>query len=171
MFLASASRLVNRPSRLGLKSVDRRAQTCTPCLADGRSTDPVDRNWEQCSLFFSVDREVDRRLQRSDSWPLAVDRAVDWQVWQTPTASFFQPINLGVWSLFWYKILETLRASFSYFFQRFSPHIWEQIFPIKRKDLSRVFKWFLWVFLHHLFPCFLTLHLSQPLIIHSIGVL
>ena len=60
----------------------------------------VNRNWEQCSLLFSVDRAVDRRLQRSDFWPLAVDRPVNRQVWQTPTASFWQPIKLRVLSLF-----------------------------------------------------------------------
>ena len=83
-------------SRLTLKSVDRIGRpTCTDVHAfvhwrDGRPTRSTARelllsgnpgrpyrstNREFCSLFqFSVDRAVDRRLQRSDFWPLAVDR-------------------------------------------------------------------------------------------------
>ena len=73
-------------------SVDRRAQTCTPSCTGERSTGSVDRFRELCSLEISADRSgrptesllsapvarstgtVDRRLQRSDFWPLAVDR-------------------------------------------------------------------------------------------------
>jgi len=69
-----------------------RAQTCTPVCTGERSTVPVDRFRELCSQEISVDRAgrptesllsppgarstgpVDRRLQRSDFWPLPVDR-------------------------------------------------------------------------------------------------
>ena len=59
---------------------------------------------------------------------------VDRQVWQTPTAIFFWPINLGVLSLFCNKILGELWASFPILLKGFSPHIWVQILPIKRED-------------------------------------
>jgi len=176
----------DRTGRQGLKSVDWRAQTCTPVLAGGPVDWPGRPPESFCSLEspgqpdgrpvessalcsrVSVDRPVDRWLngQKSDSWP--VDRAVDRQANLAPTASFSSPINLGVWVLFSPRFLSEFWDSFSNFIKKFSPLIWEQIFPIKRGVLSRVFlKWFSWVFLHHFNPYFLTQHLSHPLIYSS----
>ena len=113
---------VGRPSRS--TDVHRRAR---PCLAGG----PVDRpgrpSRELCSLERprSTGRSTGRRDLLSVSWPRStdrvdrwlnglkydrwpVDRAVDRQACQTPTASFSSPINLGVWALFFTKILGEL---------------------------------------------------------------
>ena len=79
-----------------------------------RSTGSVDRQ-RDCCLFQRLGRP---KPQRSEKWPLAVDRPVDRQFWQTPTASFSSPINLGVWALCWKKILSGLWASFSHFIKR-----------------------------------------------------
>ena len=102
LFQASTSRLVNWHSRLGMKSVDRRAQNCAR-LADNGTVDRTGRpGWELCSLFVWVDRSgrpgrelcslfvwVDRagRPQLpnghiSDRWRST--RAVDWQSVRLP---------------------------------------------------------------------------------------
>ena len=88
---------------------------------------PVDRavdRTETCSLYPGLGRPTGR---------------------PTPTASFWSSIKGAFWGL---------KPVSSTLFRGFSPQIWEQIFPIKRRVLSRVFKVILWVFLHHFLPCF-----------------
>ena len=125
---------------------------------EGRPTDPVDRPessalWkgpgrpsgrpdrETYSLYLaSVDRPVDRWHNglKYDRWP--IDRAVDRQVCQTPTASFSSPIKWGIWGLFSSRFSSGFFTSFLNSFKRFSPLVLEPIFPIKRRVYQRVFK-------------------------------
>ena len=70
-----------------------------------------------------------------DRW--TVDRPVDRQHWQIPTAIFFWPINWGSCHLFWEKILEISKPVFPILLTEFSPHIWVQILPIKREDFIK----------------------------------
>ena len=147
--------------------VHRRARQC---ILEGRSTDPVDRQrasalWKcpgrpggrpaessaLCSRV-SVDRPVDRcpNGQKNDRW-----RSTDSSFW-LPTASFSSSINWDVWGMFSIRFQEEFWASFSHLFQWLYPQVWEQISPIKRGVLSRVFKSDFWVFLHHFNPSFLT---------------
>ena len=89
------ARSVDRTMGRSTFVVDRRAQPCAR-LADTDSADrPVDRSRElllsvsgrsterstgsesPALCIWAVDRTVDRELQRSDFWPLAVDRLVD----------------------------------------------------------------------------------------------
>ena len=120
---------------------------------EGRPTDPVDRP-ESSALCIqtSVDRVVDwwHNGLKYDRWP------VDRQVWQTPTASFWQPIYLGVWPLFFNKILGEFWASFSHFIKRvFSTILRANTSNQKGSFIKSVFfKVILWVFLHHSLPCF-----------------
>ena len=142
---------VDRSWSRSTRSVDRRAQTCTPLCTGGpvdlpgrppesfcslenpgRPDRSTDRETALCSSG-SVDRAGRPKPQRSDFWPLAVDRAVDRQLWQTPTASFSSSIKWGIWGLFWLRFWESFQASFSYPFKRFSPLVLEQIFSIKRR--------------------------------------
>ena len=85
--------------------------TVQKALLSGKA--PVDRAVDRTQstalcILASVDRPVDRWHNglKYDRW--SVDRPVDRQVCQTPTASFFQPINLGVWALFLNKIFSGL---------------------------------------------------------------
>ena len=173
-FLASAGRpgrstaAWSRPT----VTVDRRAQTCTPVLAGGRSTDPVDRPessalWkgpgrpsgrpyrETCSLYPGlVDRPVDRWHNglKYDRWP--VDRTVDRQAWQTPTASF-SDYKMGHLGAVLIKIFSGVWASFSHFIKRvFSTKLRANTSNQKGRFYQECLKEIPWVFLHHSHPCF-----------------
>ena len=89
---------------------------------EGRSTDPVDRPESSALWKAPVDRAADRTESLlSVSWPRSTDRSTDGStVWNMTVGRstgrstdrpdrpqrlvFFQPINLGVWALFFYKI-------------------------------------------------------------------
>ena len=136
-FYFSQKDLVLNPSFLiWPQPVDRRARTCTPVLTGGPADRPGRPSRELCSLERPrpTERSIGQRAllsvswlgrptgrpmtQRSEIWPWPVDRAVDRQLCQTPTASFPDSIKGGIWGLFWLRFLETFRASFSYSFQR-----------------------------------------------------
>ena len=118
-----------RPSQ---ESVDRRAQTCTSCLAGG----PVDRPGRSQRASALWKGPVDRAVNRTESLlsvsrPRSTGRSTDRPTW-LPTASFSSPINWGFWGLFSTRFEVNFYNSFSYSFKRFSPLILEAIFPIKR---------------------------------------
>ena len=119
---------VDRAWSRSTESVDRRAQPCTPALAGG----PVDRVGRQpesfcslespdrpgrstgrelCSLFqAAVDWAGRPKLQQSDFWPLAVDRAGrPTAVWaeKLPQQLVFVGVFIyPIWGLFWVRFLE-----------------------------------------------------------------
>ena len=143
---------------------------------EGRSTDPVDRPesfalWngpgrptgrpdrEQCSLYPGHGRPTGRPGGRPTAqfWPI--------------TASFWSPINWAIWGLFYIRFEEEFWASFSYSFQWLYPQVLEPIFPNQKGVYQECFKRdFLEFFLHHFNPCFLTQHLSHPLLYLPIGI-
>ena len=127
--LNSVSRLqpVDRSVDRSLKSVDRRAQTCTPVLAGG----PVDRSGrpsrELCSLERPrlTDRSTGQRAVLSVSKPRSTGRSTAGSTVTKLTIGrstgrstarptwlqrlvFSSSINLGVWALFFSKIFSGL---------------------------------------------------------------
>ena len=114
-----------RPSRelCSLESLGR------PCWSTGRESALCSRG--------SVDRADRPKPQRSDLWPLAVDRP---RSVRPPTASFSSSINWGIWGLFSTRFLVGFELVFPTSLKEFSPLNWELILPIKRGVLSRVLK-------------------------------
>ena len=142
---------------------------CTPCLLEGRSTDPRSTaesfcclespgrpgrstSRELCSLFqAAVDRAGRPRLQRSEFWPLAVDRAGRQSAARAEKLPqrlvFLSLYKEGFWGCFKKKILSEFLHQFFLLFQEvFFTYIWAKYFHSKGEFIKSFQKWFSCVF-------------------------
>ena len=136
---------VHRRARLGALEDGRPGRSTASesfALWKYRPTGPVDRQRDY-SLLQWVGRPSRSTggSKRSDFWPLAVDRAGRPVALTEPQRLYFlTAYKRGSCQLFLGEDFGDLWASFSNWFQKFSPHNWVQILPIlKGVFIKRVF--------------------------------